>query len=88
MSKTNCANIDNSNTNDKEYKYILVDRTDPELMWNCAVSIIVFIILMFFLFMNWKPKCQNSTIFEDMLPSVDADSIQNSFGRMGGIREL
>ena len=38
------------NTNSKDYKYILVDRSDPLLMWNCAVSIIVFILLLFYCF--------------------------------------
>ena len=27
------------------YKYILIDYTDPTLMWNSAVSILVFLIM-------------------------------------------
>jgi hypothetical protein len=62
----------------KDYKYILIDRSDPELMWNCAVSIIVFVILFFFLYMNWKPKCKGDTVFDEIAATVDASSIADS----------
>jgi hypothetical protein len=62
----------------KDYKYILIDRSDPELMWNCAVSIIVFVILFFFLYMNWKPKCKGDTAFDEFVATVDASSIADS----------
>ena len=79
------------NFND-ESKYILIDRSDPTLMWNCAVSIIVFAILLLFLFMNWKPRCPGNTIYEDILGTVDGESIRSSMGGMGSgfesLREL
>jgi hypothetical protein len=68
------------NTNSKDYKYILVDRTDPLLMWNSAVSIIVFILLLFFIFTNWKPKCSKVGLFEDMTRSFDLRTIEESVG--------
>jgi uncharacterized integral membrane protein len=69
MDKDDCNN---------NYKYILIDRSDPNLMWNCAVSIIVFIILLFFIFMNWKPLCAENTIFHQMSSIVDPESIYSS----------
>lgn len=69
-------------------KYILIDRSDPGLMWNCAVSIIVFTILLFFLFMNWKPKCPGTTIFEEITGLVDGDSIRSSFGGMMSLSSM
>jgi hypothetical protein len=71
----------------KDYKYILIDRSDPELMWNCAVSIIVFIILLFFLYMNWKPLCSTASSFDKMSGLIDANSIYNSLGETSGISE-
>jgi hypothetical protein len=62
------------------YKYILIDYTDQNLMWNSAVSIIVFLILFFFIFMNWRPRCANTSIFEDMSGNFDLGSIQQSLG--------
>jgi hypothetical protein len=68
-------NIDNIN-NSQEYKYILIDRSDPSLMWNCALSIIVFVFLLYFIFINWTPKC-NKTEFLDNLPRMfDTESLR------------
>lgn len=80
--------MNKDNTDNKDYKYILVDRSDPELMWNCAVSIIVFGLLIFFFFMNWKSKCPTTSTFENMLPSIDDESIVSSLGGISGIREI
>ena len=76
----NKYDIDNDDS-----KYILIDRSDPNLMWNCAVSIIVFAILLFFLFMNWKPKCFNDAMVDNIIATIDGDSVVNSFGSsLGG----
>lgn len=72
----------------KDYKYILIDRSDPELMWNCAVSIIVFVILLFFLYMNWKPKCPGGVMFEEMSGLVDGGSIRNSLSNLSNLSDL
>jgi len=80
MSKDNIEN--------KDYKYILIDRSDPELMWNCAVSIIVFVILLFFLYMNWKPKCSGSIAFEEMSGLVDGGSIRNSLSNLTSLSNM
>lgn len=66
-------------TKNKDYKYILIDNSDPLLMWNCAVSILVFLLLLLFIFMNWKPKCSN-TNYEDMTQIFDVGSIEQSLG--------
>ena len=74
------------NTNDSyedDSKYILIDRSDPSLMWNCAVSIIIFAILLFFIFMNWKPQCSNNAIFENIAGIVDGKTIDTSFSNSG-----
>lgn len=86
MNKNNFDNKDN--IDNKDYKYILIDRSDPELMWNCAVSIIVFVILLFFLYMNWKPKCPGNIMFDDMSGLVDSGSIQQSLSSFGGLSDL
>ena len=77
----------NETCND-ESKYILIDRADPGLMWNCAVSIIVFAILLFFIFMNWKPKCPGTTVFEEIAGTVNDKSIIDSFGGITSLREV
>jgi hypothetical protein len=69
-----------NNTNSKDYKYILIDYSDTSLMWNCAVSILFFLILLFYIFMNWRPKCSNTTKFEDMTRTFDLGSIAPSLG--------
>lgn len=66
----------------EDYKYILVDRSDPLLMWNCAVSIIAFLLLLYFIFTNWKPKCSKVGLFEDMSRSIDLRTIEESVGGM------
>jgi hypothetical protein len=71
--------MNKDNNENKDYKYILIDRSDPELMWNCAVSIIIFVILLFFVYMNWKPKCPGNIMFEQMSNLVDTNSIRDSF---------
>ena len=68
------------NTDSKDYKYIIVDRSDPNLMWNCAVSIVVFVILLFYIFINWKPKCSKTGLFEDMTRSFDLGTVEESIG--------
>ena len=83
--------MNKDNIENKDYKYILIDRSDPELMWNCAVSIIVFIILLFFLYINWKPKCRGNNAFEEMSGLVDAGSIRNgltSFSNMTDMSDM
>ncbi len=70
----NNLKIEDSNN----YKYILIDYNDPTLMWNCAVSILVFLILFFFIFMNWKPVCSFSGGFDLMSSNFDLSSIQQS----------
>jgi hypothetical protein len=75
--------MNNDDTYNDESKYILVDRSDPGLMWNCAVSIIVFTILLFFIFMNWKPKCSGATSFDEIMGTVNETSVVNSVGGMG-----
>lgn len=71
-------NKDISNKDNEETRYILIDRSDPNLMWNCALSIIVFIILIFFLYMNWKPRCSTNSNFDELSGLIDASSIQQS----------
>lgn len=71
-------NIKSEDSNN--YKYIFIDYTDPTLMWNSAVSILVFLILFFFIFMNWRPKCSITGGFEDMRGNFDLGSIQQSLG--------
>lgn len=68
-------NIDNIN-NSQEYKYILIDRSDPSLMWNCALSIIVFVFLIYFIFTNWTPKCSKMKSFDDLPRVFDTDSLR------------
>ena len=83
--------MNKDNIENKDYKYILIDRSDPELMWNCAVSIIVFAILLFFLYMNWKPKCPGNIIFEEMGGMINGDSIHtslSSFNNLSDMREI
>ncbi len=72
-------------TKSEDYKYILVDRSDPLLMWNSAVSLIAFILLLYVIFSNWKPKCSKVGIFEDMTRSIDLGTIEES---VGGLREI
>lgn len=79
-------NKDECNNND--YKYILIDRSDPNLMWNCAVSIIVFVILLFFFFMNWKPQCATTTTFKEMSSLVDGASIQDSLSFVSPLESM
>lgn len=69
-----------NNINSKDYKYILIDYSDSSLMWNCAVSILFFLILFFYIFMNWRPKCSNTSKFEDMPRMFDLGSIGPSMG--------
>lgn len=70
-------------TNFQEYNYILIDNTDPMLMWNCAVSIIVFLLLLFFIYMNWRPICAN--VFENMPLRIDEGTIGLSdYSSVGG----
>jgi hypothetical protein len=57
----------------KEYKCILVEPTDPMLMWNCAVIIAVFIIFIIVIYLNWKPICSNQPSKTGM--PVDASSL-------------
>lgn len=83
--------MNKDNIENKDYKYILIDRSDPELMWNCAVSIIVFVILLFFLYMNWKPKCPGNVMFEEMTGMINSDSIHtslSSFNNLSDMREI
>lgn len=65
-----------------EHKYILIDHSDPNLMWNCALSIIVFIILLMFIIRNWKPTCSGS-VFEELSGLVDTNTIQSSLSGFG-----
>ena len=67
-------------TESKDYKYILIDNSDPTLMWNCAVSILVFLVLIFYIFMNLRPKCSNTSKFEDMSRTFDLGTIEQSLG--------
>jgi hypothetical protein len=64
-------------TNNKNYKYILIDQSDPVLMWNCAISIIVFMLLLFFVYMDWKPLCPNDTFTSSRSISVDSSTIKD-----------
>lgn len=64
---------ENNSKDLNEYKYILIDNSDPNLMWNCALSIVVFIILFFYVYMNWKPLCSNK--FENMTNSINTSSV-------------
>jgi hypothetical protein len=75
------------NTPDPKYKYIIIDHSDPNLMWNCALSIIVFIILLMFLIRNWKPKCSGS-VFEELSGLVDSDTIRSSLSGFSNKRIL
>jgi hypothetical protein len=80
--------MNKNDTCNDESKYILIDRTDPGLMWNCAVSIIVFAILLFFIFMNWKPKCPGTTSFEEIMGRVSDNSVIDSVGGMGSFNRV
>lgn len=66
----------NINNNSQEYKYILIDRSDPNLMWNCALSIIVFIFLIYFIFINWVPKCSKLDILDTLPRTFDTESLR------------
>lgn len=80
--------MNKNDTYNDESKYILIDRSDPGLMWNCAVSIIVFAILLFFIFMNWKPRCSGTTTFEEILGKVSDNSVIDSVGAMGDFHRV
>ena len=79
--------MNKENVENKDYKYILIDRSDPELMWNCAVSIIVFVILLFFMYMNWKPLCSTKG-FDNISGFVDSGSIVNSMTDFSNVRSI
>ena len=58
------------------YNYILIDYNDPTLMWNFAVSVVVFLVLLFFILMNWQPRCTNTKIFDEMISGFDMSSLR------------
>jgi hypothetical protein len=70
-------------SNNEEKNYIIIDRNDPELMWNIALSIIVLFIFILFIFINWKPKCGSTQLYEDLGGLINGSSIQSSLQSLG-----
>lgn len=75
-------------SNKEEKNYILIDRNDPELMWNIALSLIVLFLFIFFIFMNWKPKCGSTQLYEDIGGLINGPSIKLSLDSDAGLRSI
>jgi len=64
-----------------DINYITIDRSDPELMWNCAVIVCVIIILLIFWYINYYPLPNNTIQFENITSSVNPSSILTSLNK-------